>query len=163
MTTSSSEKALQSYLSILWWCFMVRKDASFKVNGNVINFLMLSLAAIVETQDTWISGSTYLHGYLTKVDKQHHDMLGDNRILFQILHMGTQTRLSKQQQNANLPAATTVHASLSFPCSELVGRDVHRFEFTIWLCYLVYQQLLWGEVRQMFMWPMQALHRTDPA
>ena len=37
------------------------------------------------------------------------------------------------------PAATTVHVGLSFLFSALVERDLHRFEFTTWLCNLGYQ------------------------
>ena len=36
------------------------------------------------------------------------------------------------------PAATSVHASLSFPYSALLAQSVHRFEFTNCLCYLLY-------------------------
>ena len=45
--------------------------------------------------------------------------------------MGTQKRLSKLHENESRPAVTTVHTSLSFPCSVLVGQDSHGFAFTL--------------------------------
>ena len=64
------------------------------------------------------------------------------------MHKGTHTRLSKMHGIAGRSAGTTVHVSLSFTYSALVGWDVHRFEFTSRLCYLVYLQLLQVRVKK---------------